>query len=457
MAFNVSNEAFEKVFGNNKEKGKFTDDFMRQLIKFLEGKNYQSAIIIREWLKRGGTLSSFTCREDVLESLISEMRKHRIPFVMVNDAEGGIGFLIRTEDTEKIKKIQRRVLKKHSQYCAVATGENAGKVYLKSKGSDKLMLQICGLNEEEIIYLEDTCNETLPGETVGIDKMADGTYMFSCHGKSTVEGKKGRRSFGSSLTETIMVMNGSTAATMRKRAQDTAQFRLARASGFPDKDGESNGPVWVVGDGNRFVKSTGSGFELGYASEIGETVLLETSFSVAQDDSNYKGRLNSALAHIVGRKCLYTLSDVIMHFKTKKKYMKDQTITGEQLLIAQADAMIQEKIKKDSITHQDGRWDYKFKHYQHEMGELMKAVRDGKIPAGYTKENIIQLMNTGKAFSLNMELLTPAIEKLLQLEVYLHDAAAQEKVNDIDNQIAKFREHGGLAIGTDHDRSILDR
>ena len=35
------------------------------------------------------------------------------------------------------------------------------------------MLQVCGLSEEEVVYLEQACNTVLPGEAVGIDRMAD--------------------------------------------------------------------------------------------------------------------------------------------------------------------------------------------------------------------------------------------------------------------------------------------
>ena len=329
MPFNVSNAAFEEAFGNPKTQGKLTKSFIQQLAKYLENKNFDSAKAIKIWLQKGGTLSTFTCREDMLQAMMMELRRHKTPYILVKETGGGLGFLIRSSDTELVKKIIRYVLKEKSRFCAVTTGQQASDLYLKSKEKDKTMLQVCGLSEEEVIYLEQACNTVLPGEAVGIDRMADGTYMFSCHGKTVVDGKKRRKSFGSALTESLMVMNGSTSEKMKKRAQNVAAYREAKSAGFPDQNGGFDSPVWVVGDGDRFVKTAGSGFELGHAIEIGDSVILETDLTVAKDDETYGSRLNAALSHILGRICLYTEDDVIAHFKTKRSYMQDQTVVGE--------------------------------------------------------------------------------------------------------------------------------
>ena len=439
MAFNVSNKAFEEAFGDPKKKGALTKDFIIQLSKYLEGKRFDSAISIKEWLKKGGTLSTLTCREDMLRAMMEGLRVYKTPYILVKEAGGGVGFLIRSSDTELIKKITRQVLKEKSRYCAVTTGKEVGNLYLKSKEKDKEILQICGLSEEETLYLEQECNIVLPGEAIGIDRMADGTYMFSCHGKTAIKGKKRRKSFGSALAESVMVMNGSTAEKMKKRAQNAAIYREAKATGFPDKNGEFNSPVWVVGDGDRFVKVSNIGFELGHAIEIRDEVRLETDLTVEKENKTYSSRLNTALSHVIGRVCLYDLPSVIEHFKTKRSYMQDQAVVGVQQFLMMADAMITEKVKQDRITHMDGKWEHKFRHYQHEMGRLLKGTRDGKIPKGYTKEDILQLRKVSQTFKLDMMKLTPAIEKLMQIEAYVKDAA-QNKVTDIEKLIAKY--HG---------------
>lgn len=456
MPFNVSNAAFEEAFGNPKTQGKLTRSFIQQLTRYLENKNFDSAKAIRIWLQKGGTLSTFTCREDMLQAMMMELRRHKTPYILVKETGGGLGFLIRSSDTELVKKIIRHVLKEKSRFCAVTTGQQASDLYLKSKEKDKTMLQVCGLSEEEVIYLEQACNTVLPGEAVGIDRMADGTYMFSCHGKTAVNGKKRRKSFGSALAESLMVMNGSTSEKMKKRAQNVAAYREAKAAGFPDQNGGFDSPVWIVGDGDRFVKTAGSGFELGHAIEIGDSVILGTDLTVAKDDEAYGSRLNAALSHILGRICLYTEDDVIAHFKTKRSYMQDQTVVGEQQLLMLADAMIAEKIKQDTITHMDGKWEHKFRHYQHEMGRLMVGVRDAKIPKGYSREDILQLRKVSKTFNLDMMKLTPAIEKLLQIDVYARDAG-QNKVTNIENTIAKYRGEQGIEGPTEPDRNGLDR
>lgn len=456
MAFDVSNKAFEEAFGNPKKQGTLTKEFIQQLSIYLENKQFDSAIAIKAWLKKDGKLNAFSCREDMMQPMMAEFRNYKTPYILVKEAGGGIGFLIRSSDTALVKKMTRQVLKEKSRYCAVTTGKIVGDLYLKSKEKDKEILQICGLSEEEVIYLEQQCNTVLPGEAIGIDRMMDGTYMFSCHGKTAIKGKKRRKSFGSALAETVMVMNGNISEKMKKKAQNTAMYREAKAAGFPDKNGQFDSPVWVVGDGDRFVKVTSKGFELGHAIEIEDEVILETDLVVEKGNESYSNRLNSALSHIIGRMCLYDLLSVYEHFKTKRSYLQDQEVVGIQQFLMMADAMISEKIKQDSITQLNGKWEHKFRHYQNEMGRLLIGARDGKIPKGYTKENILQLRKVSQTFRLDMTKLTPAIEKLMQIEAYAKDAA-QNKVTNIENVIAKYRgeeEIDGPSVQT---REGLDR
>ena len=57
MPFNVSNAAFEEAFGNPKTQGKLTRNFIKQLAKYLENKQFDSAkaiIILQPVWKASG-------------------------------------------------------------------------------------------------------------------------------------------------------------------------------------------------------------------------------------------------------------------------------------------------------------------------------------------------------------------------------------------------------------------
>ncbi len=145
--------------------------------------------------------------------------------------------------------------------------------------------------------------------------MPDGTKLFTCHGKTAMSGAR-EKLFRSAVAETALVMNGESSDRLREYEQNVSTYRRQRAAGFPDMRGTMDEPVWVVGDGERFVKRTAEGFELGHALEIDDNVLLETDLIVDASDKRYETRLNSALSKITGHVCLYDIRDVIEWFRT---------------------------------------------------------------------------------------------------------------------------------------------
>ena len=436
MPFEVTNKAFEDVFGKEKDKQKndhITKDFLDSLQTYLEGQDGRSPRKILAWMKKGGKLSAFTCREDVLFPMISAMRGESVPYVLVKETTGNMGILIRMPETEKVKKLIRKVLKEQSSYCTVTTGDEAEKAYLRSKIEDKMMIQIGGLTEEEALYLEKLCHRVLGNEIIGIDTMPDGTKLFTCHGKTAMSGAR-EKLFRSAVAETALVMNGESSDRLREYEQNVSTYRRQRAAGFPDMRGTMDEPVWVVGDGERFVKRTAEGFELGHALEIDDNVLLETDLIVDASDKRYETRLNSALSKITGHVCLYDIRDVIEWFRTKRNYWQDKAVTGQKILIEHADKMVAKKIRKDSTMRMEGKWDKKLSHYQQEASKLIAAAAGGKIPPGYTREDIHDLRNVIKLFDLDTGKMQPALDKMLKIETYEKEAGPK-KVQDVQKHI----------------------
>lgn len=451
MAFTVSNQAFAEAFGDNtdvkeldgsKKKGSVTEEFIKALTKYLKTQTNKSSVIMYQWLKKGGSLSAFACRGDLVEPLSVALQNSMIPFVLVQQTDGDMGFLIRPYDTLKTKKTISDLLSSKSHYCHVMSGEEAGKLYLRLRSPDKTMISVCGLNEAEIIYLEKLCDDVLAGEAIGIDKMGDGTYMVSCHGKSAVGGKSGKKKFTKALTETLVLMNGDLQEKMAHEADMTIQYREARANNFPDKNGGTEKPVWVVGSTNYYVKRASDGFELGHA-EVSDSVMLLDDLFVPFNDPDYETRLNSALAKITKKELLYSMTDVIFHFRTKKNVWKDQQLAGEQFLITAADEMVEKKMRGEALANTKGKWDQKLLAYQREMGKLMKAVRDGRIPKGYTKTQILDLKNIIQKFKIDINQITPAINKMMELEVYERESGPA-KIHDV---VAKIDHYRGVDLG----------
>lgn len=473
MAFKVSNKAFEQAFNTKSQELKtikspqdIVDDFLKGLTAYLKHQSrYPAAKAISSWMSKGGSLSSFTCRADMVEPMVSALRRENIPFIIVQEVTGDKGFLIRSKDNELQRKIARYLLKTSSQYCRVTSGKEAGQEYLHRRIPDKNMIAIGDITKEQLVYLEELCNGILPGEVIGVDKMEDGTYLVTVHGETAILGanhgqsKLTSRNFAAALSETIFVFNANVRRDVAKDSQDTRAFRMSKANGFLDANGSTQQPVWIVGRENRFVKRTVRGFELGHAEEVGDEVLLESDMRVSFDDTRYDVRLNSALSKISGKKVLYRLADVIDHFKTKKKQEKNSKLAGEKHLMEEVDRVVSNKVRRDAIYVRGNDWGAKLRHYQAEASKVLQAAKEGRIPQGYRKEHIMELMDIAHRYKLDLNLAAPAIDKLKSLEIF-DRPAGPPRVRSIEQEIARFSQDRSVqpptierpAIGRDDGR-----
>ena len=469
MAFKVSNKAFEQAFSSTDEKAKtirtskeIVDDFVYKLSIYLKQQSqYPAAKAISNWISKGGALSSFTCRADMVEPMIATLRRENIPFIIVQEMTGNKGFIIRSKDNEMQRKIANYLLKISAKYCQVKTGKEASEDYLRRRIPDRNMLAIGDITPEQLIYLEELCNQILPGETIGVDKTEDGTYLVTVHGQTAIIGPhqyKGRN-FAAALSETLFLFDSNVKKDMLEISTNTNDFRRAKAEGFLDKENSTKQPVWIVGNENIFVKRTMRGFEVGHAEEIGDEVFLECDYRVSFDDSQYDIRLNSGLAKITNKKVLYRLQDVIEHYKRKKNQVRNAKIEGEKHLMEEVDFIVANKIRMDAIYIRGNNWATKLKHYTSEVHKVLLAVRDGRIPIGYTKEQIVGLMDIAYRYKVDLSIATPAINKLKNVEVF-DRPSGPPKIRNVEQEIARFTKSKGIqepgierpSVGRDEER-----
>lgn len=457
MPFEVANRAFEEAFGLVRDTGKgecksnkeLMDEFMAMLRNYLHGRNEWSAQAMRRWLRGGGNLSAFNCREDAVQPVIDGFLRYQIPFVHVRETTGGTGFLIRECDAGRTREMTSDVLGSLSVYCKVTTSEQAGLFYRRGKFRDKKMLHLTGLSKEEVYYLEEEAREALPGKAVGIDRMSDGTYMLTCHGASAFDDAMDHP-FREALMESRLLANGESACSIAERGSQREEYLKQKTAGFPDLDGGMDSPVWIVGNGDSYVKRSQDGFELGHAVDVDGEVFLSTDLTVPLSDSAYERRLNSALSHITGHRCLYSMQDVLEHFRGKKDRIVDPREVGQKALIRNASRMVAAKDAAEAgKKKKKTSWKQKMEQYQESMGVLLTAAAEGKIPAGYTKTDILQLRRVIRTFDLNMSLAAPAIDRMRNGKVYEREAGPA-RVADVEALIASLSgQDMGLGFGLD--------
>ena len=461
MSFDVANKEFEAVFGKIRgpapsgRRDAALAEFVDMLSEYLRGRREWSALAIRSWIKSGRGLSAFRCREDVMQPMIDGMTKSRIPFVLVKETTGNSGFLIRECDTGKVDTVRNDVLDRLSNHCDVTTGEQAGIIYRRKRIKDKSMLVLTGLTAEEVYYLEEEARDALPGDAVGIDLMGDGTYMLTCHGKSAM-GEEKEHPFKEALIEAKLIASGATEKPLTERNRKRLEYIAAKAAGFPDKEGGMDEPVWIVGNGESFVKRTTDGFESGHAEKMGDEIYLVTDYAVPLTDADYDMRLNSALSRITGHFCLYRTEDVIDHFRDKKDVFRDPKEIGKRQLVRTASSIVEKR--KGAVSKKS--WKAMMEQYRENMVTLIVAAKEGRVPAGYMKTDILQLRRIINTFGIDRDIsiAAPILHSMLSAKVFEREAGPA-RIASIEAVLAQMRgEEPAAGIGQpsrDRDRGTV--
>ena len=393
---------------------------------------------------RGGKLCAFTCREDLVQPVIDMLMEKGCPFVLVKETTGNTGFLIRDADSGRVKAAADDMLKAGSGYCEITTGEMAGIIYRRAKIKDRSMLVFEGLSEEEVYYLQEEAGPSLPGMAVGVDRMPDGTYTMTCHGESAF-GIKGSGSFGTALMEAVMLSGGECADAVKERGKLRREYLKARASGFPDRDGTADRPVWIVGRGDCYVKRTRDGFEAGHAEELCGEVFLVIDAETGLKEEGYDKRLGSALSRITGHRCLYEEDEVLEYFRNKKDQYRGMKETGLRMLVSCASGIVSGKEERAGRN-----WAKRMTQYRDEMCRLLEGAGRGAVPTGYGKNDILRLRKIIRVFGLDMERSQSAIDRMRGIAVLERDAGPRRI--DIEEKLAALHERHTAAGRSEPER-----
>ena len=433
----LANSTFEQAFGTARggarENG-MPDAFMAMLADYLRGRKEWPARAMYMWIRSGGKLCALTCREDLVQPVIDTLTEKGCPFVLAKETTGNTGFLIREADSGLVRDAAEEMLKARSGYCEITTGEMAGIIYRRARVKDKSMLVLGGLSEEEVYYLQEEARPALPGMAVGVDRMPDGTYTVTCHGESAFVQKEGE-SFGSAIMEAVLVAGGECAGDVRERCTQRKEYLKKKAAGFPDMDGNSERPVWVVGRGDCYVKRTQDGFEAGHAEAISGEIFLVIDAQTGVREEGYSDRLHSALSRITGHICLYEERDVLEYFRNKKDHYRSAKENGFRSLVGCASGIV---AKKEEGRGNSRNWTRRMTRYRDEMCRLLEAAEKGTVPTGYGKNDILRLRRIIRAFSLDMEKTHPAIDRIRGIAVRGREAGP--KRIDLEQKLATL--HG---------------
>lgn len=446
MAFNISNDLFDAVFS-----GKITvpkaSDFKMQLADYLSKLASTEAKQMSEWIRKGGKMSSFRCREDLVDPISSELSEMHIPYALIVRTDGQLGFLTRRDDKEAVDKAKAHVMERLGHTCTIVSLEEMKHSLAKKKKNERAMITLNGLSGEFVELLREMYTEKYQDCEIAIDRRQDGTYSIGVPGEAHV--LRSRMEDQTDLCHTylsiLMKEAGPYGAMVMGRAALQNQFNEAMTKGFISEGNNlQKTPLWIVGRGTQYVKVLARSFEYGRAKRDSKYgVSLNTEFQAGTMQPNYTELLNSKCQRIPNKMMTYSFDDVLEHFKAElsdaaydkldssetaeeRAYMKK-----EQKLIDKIDAIVYNKIQGDPTMLLFGRYDEKIAVYMQTAKNLIEAMMKGIAPEGFEKGDIDELYSVVDEVGIDVDEYKGVLPGLDKVEpVLLKDTI--EKIADID-------------------------
>ena len=460
MAFNTSSSIFDSVFGSEPEKIP-SEHFLSELGRYLYEQKSPLASALGEHINRGGSLSTFTCREDLCSDIADELYENDIPFVIVVSSDEKYGFVVRQEDAVSAKESCESVLTRKGRSCITMTGEDIQKQAAKYSKNDRVCIAIHGFKYGQAQLFKQKYTEYTDAAKIGIDLMEDNTYSLTFFAKDSVKQyANGEHDLCRIYLDVILAMGGPYRAKVSQYAESKANMTERLANDFYEPGVNLyKTPLWVVGNGRHYIKVTANGFVHGIATVIDDDVSFNTLLQADITQPDYHELLVSYASRIVNPGCTYNLNEVIEHFKhleRKKRREKEEKDyidvldsiptpeeivhrRGEKQLASQFDTMIMRKIQNDPIMVMDGRYHEKFTHYISELKDVMKNFCIGRLPAGYSKEDNDRIRTILDKYGLDCEMYEPCLKNLKDIDA-VEIAASVERIADVSERIAKGRE-----------------
>ena len=246
------------------------------------------------------------------------------------------------------------------------------------------------------------------------------------------------------------------------RIENKIGFEILQSSGFHHRMiNLHKSPLWIVGEGNQYMRMDASGFEVGrFARENGGPKLFE-NMKLDSYVPDYEEHLNSYLSGFVNPTCTTDVHEFMAHLQhTGADDPLEFKLTPKQMAIARGNKelasvlgeIVTRKIRNDSLMLADQHWDEKFLHFQQEAGVVMEAVLSGKVPPGYDKDDIKDLVNVCQKYDLDIPKLTDAASYMRSADAH-SIIAHPERIESLEKRIQQELE----GRGRDDDRESRGR
>ena len=423
--------------------------FLEGLAGYLSGQPGPLPKILGAYIRGGGPLMVFSCREDVCASIVAELYTQQIPYALISSPDGQYGFLVRAEDQQKTENVQKAVLEMLSRRCEILTGDDIKRKAAASP--DKSCISLCGLTlgQEEIFRKKFA--QLQENAELGVDRMKDGTYMVTLPTKDCIRtDNPDTADLCRAWLEMILSCGGPNGNRNQALAEYAFDLSCRLAKDFREPGVSLNRtPLWVVGNSQQYMRISANGFEYGRGQNRDQKVVLKPVARIDITNPSYRRLLVSYLSRIPFAVTTYDQNEMMAHLKKKKEAERSRDLLdtapdarqvimerGEREMAHKIDQLIKNKIRHDPVMIETKHYSEKFIHYSEELTSFMTSLTDELFPEGYSKEDIAALNATMSRYGLDGEMYRETLPEIHSVEI-IEITDTIERIADIGEALEK--------------------
>ncbi len=219
--------------------------------------------------------------------------------------------LIKTEDIERVKSINREMLIERSCYLQEVTKTEYENI-IAERFKNKDVFQMDGLNVVELEILKNKCNSIKKGFTLGVEhnKEADTYSVIVKESDVLAENSATNKNFCKAYGEMILSLYGPNQLTRQEEIE--ADLKLDRI--VAERKGEGNYWIASTTDRHKYIEVSDKGFEV-YTTQKKKdgTVGFVSKEFVSVEDQNYEEELYRQLDIMEDKAVVENFEDLNLH------------------------------------------------------------------------------------------------------------------------------------------------
>lgn len=501
MAFNMTKEQFDSVFGvssedigrsenvaDNDQQGSQENSYWHDILEYMYSSHMEMLKTLAAWHSKGGTFSVFTCRNDYVEAISMGMYDKKVPFMLVEADNGRYGIIFCEKDTTVVISIINNSLYRKSVECDIMTSSQLAADILRTTKDNrkKKVFVLAGMNQREADYLEKLCRNRISGIRLGANRMKDDSFIMAVPSiyADILPDKHESTKLQQIFVETMIHTEDDVGQKEIIMREDTALTREQIVTGNYDEY-----PVYICGTGMNYILCRKNGeYERCYGVEVPGGIELITDKKITiegclqelsgipedhdlmaaiegkidkkdidealmlleEDESldlltalrkiDYRRRIRSEFTSLVVPAYMHTEEEVLQYLSENSSRWKEmRAVLQEKTLVEEADRMVYGKIKKDRVLYNDGQTQSKTKLYAAEMAKILKGISIGRCPKGYSPQKMKALISMCHKNSINVEQLGRAGNKLKNMECYEIEADRMIVRQNVDKVLSDIK------------------